>query len=866
MTQSVAVRGGSQLQSGSACVCCLLTVMLAFVLSCTTGRTGQSTAGGGGDVGGDGDIESSTGPDLAEPADKDIAEPVEDVPSADIPTEDISPEEVASPGDIGSGDTATEEDTPPEDTPPEDTTPPGIEVPGCDGAFAMMPQGYSGIRVDPENVTLVVPYDQMATQSFEVILTAVDGSEEVKQGATFLMDASELGEISAGGDFESLPARGGTAKIQAMIMGIGCIETGITVITEYHGVVGETSPEVPDWFTAALPAVGGAAPEYSCEGICNEWQEGWPCQCIESCGLVPGGCCEDYVAQCEGGAVDPAGPELLYPLDKAAWPANLPPMVAQWTLPAAGKSAVFRIAFEAPYARIYVYGNALKWQAQGQPDAFVAEMSVEAWAKLWELRGGWPHVVSVASAEADESGFVSPVVQSAGHTVTFTEDLFGGAVYYWNIEKQGIRILNFSPDSELLSSVEIEGGCHGCHAASPDGSTIAVTFNVGTTPDSCGTVKQGDFGTCTDVLGWGYGQPAGLQGQCTEITGCECGDKCDALYPTQAECMQSCSHKNWTMELHDIDTGLESDWVEETARWFLNDTGVMYSAFSNAYWTETKKHVVVTKAETPTAPRSLYSVDLLSGDIWDMTGDFSQLGGAQLFPAFARNGEFVVFTDTASAGKSGIGANGNSQLWRTDYNTGLGGTPTPLPGADDPALLQYYPAITPDDQYVIFNRASGKAECPESSATKGGPSGTSTYDHCFAELWLVGADGGTPVRLDLANGPPESPYHNSWPSMSDQVVGKRYWIAFSSRRSYGVLGGLQPEVAGGGPIPIDPNNPPGKPPIPPKPSNTLIAPQLWVTSVDPSLIGTGEDPSSAPIWIPGQDTVGGNHIGQWAVR
>jgi hypothetical protein len=43
-------------------------------------------------------------------------------------------------------------------------------------------------------------------------------------------------------------------------------------------------------------------------------------------------------------------------------------------------------------------------------------------------------------------------------------------------------------------------------------------------------------------------------------------------------------------------------------------------------------------------------------------------------------------------------------------------------------------------------------------------------------------------------------------------------------------------------------------------------PQLWIVAIDPNLIGTGEDPSFAPIWLPYQDQGGGNHIGQWSVR
>ncbi len=37
-------------------------------------------------------------------------------------------------------------------------------------------------------------------------------------------------------------------------------------------------------------------------------------------------------------------------------------------------------------------------------------------------------------------------------------------------------------------------------------------------------------------------------------------------------------------------------------------------------------------------------------------------------------------------------------------------------------------------------------------------------------------------------------------------------------------------------------------------------------AMDPDAIASGEDPSFAPIWLPGQESEGGNHIGQWSMR
>jgi hypothetical protein len=99
------------------------------------------------------------------------------------------------------------------------------------------------------------------------------------------------------------------------------------------------------------------------------------------------------------------------------------------------------------------------------------------------------------------------------------------------------------------------------------------------------------------------------------------------------------------------------------------------------------------------------------------------------------------------------------------------------------------------------------------------------------------------VPLDRANGGAAN--GNSWPRFSPDKGTFRgkdlYWVAFSSRRAYGV------QVNG--------------------PGSTLgnTVPQLWVAGV---LGGAGgSDPSFAPAWLPAQNTnqsaPNGNHVPQW---
>ncbi|AKT36053.1 hypothetical protein [Chondromyces crocatus] len=127
----------------------------------------------------------------------------------------------------------------------------------------------------------------------------------------------------------------------------------------------------------------------------------------------------------------------------------------------------------------------------------------------------------------------------------------------------------------------------------------------------------------------------------------------------------------------------------------------------------------------------------------------------------------------------------------------------------------YYPAISPDGAWVLYNRT-----------TSG-----SSLSNPLAEVWARRLDGGEPVQLSRANqGPALS---NSWarwaPFTADDGHGNpRYFFTFSSVRPYGSAAGN---------------------------------PQLWLSSFDPS--GNADDPSTPALWLPMQSLSLNNHAAQW---
>ncbi len=132
----------------------------------------------------------------------------------------------------------------------------------------------------------------------------------------------------------------------------------------------------------------------------------------------------------------------------------------------------------------------------------------------------------------------------------------------------------------------------------------------------------------------------------------------------------------------------------------------------------------------------------------------------------------------------------------------------------------YYPAFSPDTAWVMFNRS---------------PSNANSFDAPDAQVWVVGATGGTPIPMSVA-----STGGDSWPKWAPDVQpyrgGSVMWFTFSSRRAYGLR----------------------------LPSGMTA--QLWMAGFDPQRAAAGEDPSFTAFRLPFQELGSGNHIAQWVTN
>lgn len=221
--------------------------------------------------------------------------------------------------------------------------------------------------------------------------------------------------------------------------------------------------------------------------------------------------------------------------------------------------------------------------------------------------------------------------------------------------------------------------------------------------------------------------------------------------------------------------------------------------------------------------RSLAVVDGTTGAL-NSTALAANTLGSQ--PDWSPTNELAVFSRTRTPPPIAVGMPGHSapaDLMTMRWDGTRFTVPTVL--LSSMGENNYYPSISPDGRFVLFNRSAAD-----------------TYNAPDAALWIMPIDGGAPVHLVAADG--HDTLGNSWPKwtphvemyMNQEVAEPLYWVTFSSRRSYGLR--LQQDGRAAD-------------------SRTS---QLWMAAVR----SNGDaDPSAPAFWLPFQNLREGNHISQW---
>ena len=308
-----------------------------------------------------------------------------------------------------------------------------------------------------------------------------------------------------------------------------------------------------------------------------------------------------------------------------------------------------------------------------------------------------------------------------------------GAIVYWWIKSQTGRKGFTVGDETVVSALtpaqvkQRPVDCIGCHSGSPTGEDVIVSAPPSAWANVLARVDpafDGGVGSVPPFSG-----PSGLASLASGTLGITATSK---------------SH------------------------WQNGDRVVVGSDGTNLVWIDVE-------ATTPGAARGVIA----------RTGNAPAAGTLAGAPTFSHDGKSIVYVATNHTADGRLGGYYQSQtdngsradLYTVPYANRAGGAIAPLSGAAEANVQEYYPAFSPDDTLVAFNRA---------------PNDTNMYNQAQAELYVISSQGGTPTRL-AANDPPAcsgktSPgVTNSWPKWAPSVetVNGRtyYWIVFSSTRT-----------------------------------------------------------------------------------
>jgi hypothetical protein len=421
------------------------------------------------------------------------------------------------------------------------------------------------------------------------------------------------------------------------------------------------------------------------------------------------------------------GPCMLEPEDNSLFPRNWLRMRFHHVAPGGQNLFEIRVKAASEINDLVVYTNKATWTMPGPMWALVTSHLVDE-----------PITITIRGAVFDGTKLTTGPSLGSTHVVSIAPVSAAGAIVYWTtsggsslkgfkVGDEAVVPILAPPQVEMRTAGNAQVTCIGCHTSTPDGLHASFTAQ-GPWANALGSIDTAQIGKrpafLTDVAVAALGQP-------------QLG-------------IHTYSKAHWAAGDH-IQIAPFGPGAGSKLAWFNLEATV--AGEGNAY------------------------------GFLARTGDTHGAGA----PTWSHDGKTIVYVSN-DVNTDGRLDNGAADLYSVPYNDKAGGAATPIPGASDPTVEEYYPAYAPDDKLLAFDRI---------------PNNTNMYNAPTAEVFVIPSEGGTPTRIK-ANDPPacsgkKSPgVTNSWPKWAPEVghVGSSrdyYWITFSSTR--GVRGNPQLYIA-----------------------------------------------------------------------
>lgn len=566
-----------------------------------------------------------------------------------------------------------------------------------------------GVEVDPMNASLSVTNGAPATQVFRAIGVRRDGQRMPLPTAVWSVGGRLLGDIDGDGRFTASGVGGGVVEVRVTVTGARAM-----VLTARALLSVVARREVVDPLTPGLPARFAAATVRN----------------------------------------DPArAARVLYPLDGALMPNNVPPPVVQWERGVRGDA--YRVRLAKPHGVATIY---LTHGGDGFP--FATQVNDVAWRLAAESDPDDPLELTVDRLDAASNELIpgGPV------RLRFSRGRVYGSVYYWNLLAG--RMSRIRPDAarseDLMPRPAPRAGdnvrCVACHTVSRDGRMMAaqVTSSAAGTP-----MVGGVFDLTADLTV----DPAPTLSAAAMF-------QCASFSPDGAR-LVTCATGRWSGPLGMIDprTGMG-----------LTVGGLPAANATMPEWSPDGRHIA-------------YIANVRLDNLGNPVG-----------------GDLALLRDPG----------GTPTIFDPPVIVHAGNT---LAMGQPAGEVDAYPTWSPDSGYLAFQHGAGAFSITGPGA-----------------LYLVARQGGTPWRLDRANGGAAGvdSYRPTFsPFVTDEGGGRRLlWLAYFSRRDYG-----NAQVGTRG----------------------TRRRQIWVTAVEASP-QMGADPSHVGYWLPGQDVSTENMSAYWSAE